>query len=58
MGFILVLLGSAISIASVAAYFSIIGLASIFAAAYWPVILMGTVLEVGKLVSVSLFNNN
>jgi hypothetical protein len=39
----------ALSISSVAAYFSIIGLSAIFAANYWPVIIMGIVLEAGKI---------
>jgi hypothetical protein len=41
------------AIASVSGYFSILGLAALFAAAFWPVIVMGTVLEVGKLVTAS-----
>lgn len=39
----------AISISIVAAYYSIVGLTAIFAAAVIPVIIMGTVLEVGKI---------
>lgn len=39
----------AISISIVAAYYSIVGLTAIFAAAVVPVIIMGTVLEVGKI---------
>lgn len=42
---------TALSISGVAAYYSIIGLAKIFAAAYIPIIIMGGVLEVGKLVT-------
>lgn len=42
---------TALSISGVAAYYSIIGLAKIFAAAYMPIIIMGGVLEVGKLVT-------
>lgn len=53
MGFIILLALSAIAIAGTAAYFSIIGLASIFPGVFWSVIIMGTVLEIGKLVSVS-----
>jgi len=41
----------AISISGVAAYYSIIGLSKIFAAALVPIIIMGGVLEVGKLVT-------
>lgn len=39
----------ALSISVVAAYYSIVGLVAIFAAAAIPVIIMGSVLEVGKL---------
>ena len=39
----------ALSISAVAAYYSIVGLVAIFAAAAIPVIIMGSVLEVGKL---------
>ena len=46
------------TISGVSAYFSIIGLTAIFSAAYYPIIIMGTVLEVGKLVaSTWLFHN-
>lgn len=44
---------TAIAISIVAAYYSIVGLVSIFAAAAIPIIVMGSVLEVGKLVTVS-----
>lgn len=43
----------AVAIAAVAAYFSVYGLAHIFAATFWSVVLMGGVLEVGKLVATS-----
>ena len=39
----------ALSISAIAAYYSIIGLTAIFAAAVFPIILMGAVLEVGKI---------
>ncbi len=42
---------TALSISAVAAYFSIIGLAAIFAATHTPVVVMASVLEIGKLVS-------
>lgn len=42
---------TAISIAAVAAYFSIIGLASIFSGAFISVVVMASILEVGKLVA-------
>ena len=41
----------AISISVIAAYYSILGLTAIFAAAFLPIILMGSVLEIGKLVT-------
>lgn len=47
-----------ISISAVAAWYSIIGLTTIFAGAFWPVVIMGSVLEVGKLVAVSWLYNN
>jgi hypothetical protein len=45
-------------ISGVAAYYSIIGLTAIFAGAFWPVVIMGTSLEFGKLVAVSWLYNN
>ena len=44
---------SALSISGVAIFYSVIGLATIFPGAYWPVIIMGSVLEVGKLITAS-----
>ena len=38
-------------VAGVAAYFSVIGLATIFAGSFWPVVVMAGVLEIGKLVT-------
>lgn len=49
---------TAIGVSGVAAYYSIIGLVSIFAAAVLPVAIMGSVLEVGKLVTVSWLYHN
>lgn len=51
MGYFLMVI--AVSIASVAAYFSVYGLAHIFAATFWSVVIMGGILEVGKLVATS-----
>ena len=42
---------TAIAIAAVAGYFSIVGLSTIFAGAFWAVVIMATVLEIGKLVT-------
>lgn len=44
---------TALGISFIAAYYSIVGLAAIFAASVIPVIIMGSALEVGKLVSVA-----
>ena len=41
----------AISISVIAAYYSILGLTAIFAAAFLPIVLMGSVLEVGKILA-------
>ncbi len=49
---------SALAISVVAGYFSIIGLTVIFAGAFWPVIIMGSVLEIGKLVTASWLYRN
>jgi len=48
----------AIAIAAVAAWYSIIGLMAIFAAAAIPIAIMGGVLEVGKLVTASWLYRN
>ena len=48
----ILMLGTALTISAIAAYYSIIGLATIFAAAVIPVIIMGSAMEVGKLVTV------
>mgnify|MGYP001258205170 CR=1 FL=1 len=49
---------SAISISSVAALYSILGLAAIFSGAKIPIMIMGGVLEVGKLVTASWLYQN
>jgi len=49
---------SAIALSAVAAYYSVIGLAQIFPGSYWPIIVMGTVLELSKLVTISWLYNN
>lgn len=53
MGFIFLLSLITFSIAAVAAFFSIYGLAAIFSGIFWPVILMGSALEAGKLAAAS-----
>lgn len=47
----LITLLTAFCISGIAAYYSIVGLTAIFAAAYWPIVIMGGVLEVGKVVT-------
>ena len=49
---------SALSISLVSAYFSIIGLTTMFPAVFWAIVIMGGVLEVGKLVSASWLHHN
>ena len=49
---------SAISISIIAAGYSIIGLATLFAGAAMPIIAMGSALEIGKLVAASSLYNN
>ena len=48
----------AFSISAIAAYYSIIGLTAIFAAAFLPIILMGGVLEVGKILTTVWLHQN
>jgi len=43
----------AIGLSAIAAYFSVIGLTTIFAASFWPVVIMGGTLEVAKVVAAS-----
>ena len=49
---------TAISIAAVAAWYSIVGLMAIFAGAVIPIAIMGGVLEVGKLVTAAWLHQN
>ena len=49
---------SALSISGVAIFYSVIGLATIFPGAFVPVIIMGGVLEVGKLITASWLYRN
>ena len=55
---ILITFLSAISISIIAAGYSIMGLATLFAGAVIPIIAMGSALEVGKLVAASWLYNN
>lgn len=49
---------SALSLATVAAYFSIVGLTTIFPGAFWSIFVMGTTLEIGKLVTAVWLHRN
>ena len=49
---------TAIALSVIAAFYSVIGLAQIFPGSFWPIILMGSVLEVAKLITVSWLYNN
>jgi hypothetical protein len=49
---------TAIALSIIAAFYSVIGLAQIFPGSFWPIVLMGSVLEVAKLVTVSWLYNN
>ena len=49
---------TALGLSGVAAYYSVIGLAQIFPGSFWPVIIMGSILEASKLVTVSWLYRN
>ena len=49
---------TAFALSGVSAYYSVIGLAAIFPGSFWPIILMGSVLEMAKLVTVSWLYRN
>ena len=51
-------LGVALTISAIAAYYSIVGLAAIFAAATVPIIIMGASLEIGKLTAATWLKLN
>lgn len=53
MAFIALLMLTTLSIAGSAAFFSIYGLAQIFAGSFWPVVIMASSLEAGKLIAAS-----
>ena len=58
MIFPLLVLGSALGLAAVAAYFSILGLTAIFPGTFWSIVVMGSALEVGKLVTAVWLHRN
>lgn len=49
---------SALLLSGIAAYYSVIGLAAIFTGAFWPIVFMGSVLELSKLVTTSWLYRN
>lgn len=49
---------TAIALSAIAAFYSVIGLAQIFPGSFWPIVIMGSVLEISKLVTVSWLYNN
>jgi hypothetical protein len=53
MIFTILLALSGLILSAVAIYYSVLGLTAIFAAAFWPIVVMGTTLEVSKLVAAS-----
>lgn len=48
----------ALTLSGVAGWYSIIGLTAIFSASFWPVVIMGTTLEVGKVVTTAWLHRN
>ena len=48
----------AIVISTVSAYYSVLGLTAIFAAAFWPIVLMGGALETGKIMTAVWLHRN
>jgi len=49
---------TAIALSGIAAFYSVIGLAQIFPGSFWPIIIMGSILEISKLVTVSWLYDN
>lgn len=49
---------TAVALSAIAGFYSVVGLAQIFPGSYWPIIIMGSVLELSKLVTVSWLYNN
>jgi len=48
----------ALCLSAVSGYYSIVGLTTLFASAFWPVVVMGSALEAGKLVTASWLYRN
>ncbi len=53
MVFSILLALAGLTLSAVAIYYSVIGLTAVFAAAFWPIVVMGTTLELSKLVAAS-----
>lgn len=58
MVFPFLIMFSAITLAVVAAYFSIIGLTTIFPGVFWAIVIMGGALEIGKLITAVWLHRN
>lgn len=58
MIFSILIFSSALLLAGVAAYFSILGLTAIFPGAFWAIVIMGGALEIGKLVTAVWLHRN
>ena len=55
---IFITFGSAFLLSAVSAYYSIVGLTTIFTGSFWPIVIMGVALEIGKLVTASWLYQN
>ena len=58
MIFLVILFATALLLSGVAAYYSVLGLIQIFPGAFWPIVIMGTTLEIAKLVTASWLYRN
>jgi hypothetical protein len=58
MIFLILLFFTAVLLSSVAAYYSVLGLVQIFPGAFWPIVIMGSTLELAKLVTASWLYRN
>lgn len=58
MIFLILLFLTAFLLSSVAAYYSVLGLVQIFPGAFWPIVIMGSTLELAKLVTASWLYRN
>jgi len=48
----------ALTLSGVAGWYSIIGLTAIFSASFWPIVIMGSTLEIGKVVTTAWLHRN